>query len=61
MKTNHKKTKSLYRQAISFYQAGLYAQAAEMFNQITETSGLQGHLSKFYHARACRMEAEQLM
>lgn len=53
--------KAPYRQAISFYQAALYAQSAELFRQLTNAPGLQGHLSRFYFARACRREAEQQM
>jgi len=53
--------KSLYRQAISFYQAGLYAQSAELFKDLLNGPGLKGHLARYYYSRACRQEGEQLM
>lgn len=51
----------MYRQGMSFLKANLHAQAAEIFEQLTDAGGLQGHLGRYYHALACRQEAEQQM
>ncbi|NLX04144.1 MAG: tetratricopeptide repeat protein [Phycisphaerae bacterium] len=53
--------KPLYKQAMSFYEAGNFAQAAELFNQIADAPGVHGHLARFYHSRSCRKEAEMRM
>lgn len=54
-------TRSLYKQAMSYYKTCQYAQAGILLEKLTDSPGLQGHLARFYHARSYRKLAENLM
>lgn len=54
-------SRSLYKQAMSYYKTGQYAQAGVMLEKLIDSPHLQGHLARFYHARSCRKLAENLM
>ncbi len=50
-----------YEHAMALYKAGEFAQAADKLEPLITGTSLQGHMSRFYHARACRREAERLI
>jgi len=53
--------KELYQQALKYFKECLYPQAIAILDKLVDQGGLQGHLSRFYHSRACRLHAEQLI
>jgi len=50
-----------FKTAMSLYNTGNYAQAADLLEPLIGDASLQGHLSRFYHTQACRLEAERLI
>jgi tetratricopeptide (TPR) repeat protein len=55
-----KEGKKTFAQAMALYRVKAYSQAVKILETMIGANGLDGHLVKFYHARACRLEAERL-
>ncbi|MFA5864113.1 MAG: tetratricopeptide repeat protein [Phycisphaerae bacterium] len=53
--------RALYKDAMSLYKSGVYDQAADLLAKLIDSTSLQGQVSRFYHAVACRKHAELLM
>jgi len=48
-----------YREGMRLYQAGAWSRAADRLEPLIHDPDLEGHLARYYHARACRKEAEE--